>query len=85
VKAEIESGAFDVVVLDELTYPLSYGWIDLGEVLTTLGGRPPGQHVIITGRRAPEGLVEFADLVTEMRPVKHPFPQSVKGQPGIEF
>ena len=85
VKGEIESGEFDVVILDELTYPLSYGWIDLQEVLTTLGGRPPGQHVIITGRRAPEGLIEFADLVTEMRSVKHPFPQGIKGQPGIEF
>ncbi|MFQ5826930.1 MAG: cob(I)yrinic acid a,c-diamide adenosyltransferase [Dehalococcoidia bacterium] len=84
-KEAMGSGEYDIVILDELTYPLSYGWIDLQEVLKTLAGRPPGQHVIITGRQAPEELVEFADLVTEMREVKHPFRRGIKGQPGIEF
>jgi cob(I)alamin adenosyltransferase len=84
-KEAVGSGEYDIVILDELTYPLAYGWLDLREVLKTLAGRPPGQHVIITGRDAPEELIEFADLVTEMREVKHPFRQGIKGQPGIEF
>jgi cob(I)alamin adenosyltransferase len=55
------------------------------EVIEVLRNRPPMQHVIITGRHAPEALVEYADLVTEMRVVKHPYEQGIKAQPGIEF
>lgn len=76
----------DVIVLDEFTYPLHYGWIPTDEVLETLRARPPMLHVIITGRNAPEALIEFADLVTEMREVKHPFrEQGIKAQPGLEY
>lgn len=79
-------GAYDVVILDELTYPINYGWLELDEVLDTLSRRPPLRHVVITGRDAPARLVEFADLVTEMRLVKHPYrDQGIRAQPGIEY
>ena len=81
----IESGQYDVVILDEITYCFTYGWLDLDEVLDVLRSRPPGQHVVITGRNAPAQLIEFADLVTEMREIKHPFKSGVKEQKGIEF
>ena len=84
-KEKISSGRYDIVVLDEMTYPLNYGWLDTGEVIEFLRSRPPNLHVIITGRDAPAALVEFADLVTEMREVKHPFQEGIKAQPGIDF
>ena len=81
----ILSGAHDVVVVDELTYCLRFNWVDVAEVLEVLGHRPSHVHVVITGRGAPPELVEFADLVTEMRVVKHPYRSGVKAQKGIEF
>lgn len=72
-------------VLDEFTHPLHWGWIDLDDVLTALAERPGTQHVVITGRRAPQGLIDAADLVTEMVPVKHPFTHGQRGQAGIEW
>jgi cob(I)alamin adenosyltransferase len=84
-KEKIASGEYDIVVLDEITYPLTYGWLDLDDVLETLRNRPAGLHVVMTGRDAPEPLVEFADLVTEMREVKHPFQKGIKAQPGVDF
>ncbi len=84
-KEVIASGGFDVVVLDEFTYPLHYGWIPVEDVIEVLTGRPDMQHVIITGRNAPEALVDYADLVTEMKVVKHPYQSGIKAQPGIEF
>ncbi len=84
-RAAIASEEYDIVILDEITYCFTYGWLDLDEVLTVLRRRPPRQHVIITGRDAPAALIDFADLVTEMREVKHPFASGVKAQPGIEF
>jgi cob(I)alamin adenosyltransferase len=82
----IASGQYDVVVLDEITYAFNYGWIDLDEALTWLeANKPPMMHLIITGRNAPDALIEYADLVTEMREIKHPYNQGVKAQPGIEF
>ena len=82
---KINSGEYDVVILDEFTYPLSYGWLPMEEVLETLRNRPPNLHVVITGRDAPQELIDFADLVTEMVEVKHPFKKGIKAQPGIEF
>ncbi len=83
---KIAGGEYDVVLLDEFTYPLVYGWIDVEEVVGWLRDHKPAMtHVIITGRDAPPELVEFADLVTEMRKVKHPFDQGIRAQPGIEF
>jgi cob(I)alamin adenosyltransferase len=82
----IGSGEYDLVVLDEFTYPLQYGWIDTAKVVGWLKEkRPSSVHVVITGRGAPEELVEAADLVTEMRNVKHPFDQGVLAQKGIEL
>jgi len=82
---KIASGEYDVVALDEFTYPLAYVWLPVDEVIDFLRSRPGRTHVIITGRDAPQELIDFDDLVTEMREVKHPFQQGVKAQPGIEF
>jgi cob(I)alamin adenosyltransferase len=84
-REKICSGEYDLVVLDELTYTLTYGWIPVQEVIDVLRQRPEGLHVIITGRDAPEELIDYADLVTEMREIKHPFQKGLKAQPGIEF
>lgn len=84
-KERILSGNYDLVVLDEFTYPLHYGWLPISDALDVLRSRPPGLHVIITGRYAPQELIDFADLVTEMREIKHPYKQGIKAQPGIEF
>lgn len=74
-----------LVVLDELNIVLSKGYLPLDEVLETLRNRPVGKHVVVTGRGAPDALIEIADLVTEMREVKHPFRLGVPARPGIEF
>ncbi len=84
-KEKISSGQYDVVILDEFTYTMHYGWIPVEEVLEVLRNRPPDLHVVITGRYAPQVLIDFADLVTEMREIKHPYKQGIKAQPGIEF
>ncbi|MBU3067653.1 cob(I)yrinic acid a,c-diamide adenosyltransferase [Nocardia sp. NEAU-G5] len=72
-------------VLDEFTYPLKWGWVDLDEVVETLRTRPGNQHVVITGRDAPQALIDAADLVTEMTKTKHPMDAGRKGQRGIEW
>lgn len=84
-RAAIVSGDYDVVIMDELTYCFSFNWLDLAEVIATLRQRPEGMHVVITGRDAPAALIEFADLVTEMREIKHPYEAGIKAQKGIEF
>ena len=82
----ILSGEDDIIILDEFTYPLHYGWVPLPEVLEVLKRRRPMVHVIITGRDAPQELIDYADLVTEMKVIKHPYrDQGIKAQPGIEF
>jgi cob(I)alamin adenosyltransferase len=75
----------DFYVLDEFTYPLKWGWVDVDDVVATLVDRPGGQHVVITGRDAPPQLIDVADLVTEMTKVKHPMDVGRKGQRGIEW
>jgi cob(I)alamin adenosyltransferase len=84
-KGLIGAGAHAVVVLDELTYCIHYDFIALEDLLETLRSRPPAVHVVITGRNAPEELVALADLVTEMKSIKHPFEKGAKAQPGIDF
>ncbi|MEV0503404.1 cob(I)yrinic acid a,c-diamide adenosyltransferase [Streptomyces spectabilis] len=74
-----------VYVLDEFAYLLHWGWVDVDEVVAVLRDRPGTQHVVITGRNAPEKLVEYADLVTDMSKVKHPMDAGQKGQRGIEW
>ncbi len=76
---------FDLVVLDEITYVVNYGFVPLEEVLTALKARREGLHVILTGRAAHPELIALADLVTEMRAVKHPYANGVRAQKGIEF
>ncbi len=85
VSRRLAAEQHDCYVLDEFTYPLSYGWLDLDEVLATLADRPGTQHVIITGRRAPQPLLDLATTVTEMTKLKHPFDTGQKGQAGIEW
>ncbi len=72
-------------LLDEFTYPLRWGWLDIDEVVDTLLRRPGTQHVVMTGRDAPHALIEAADLVTEMKKIKHPFDKGQRGQAGIEW
>ncbi|GLV51363.1 cob(I)alamin adenosyltransferase/cobinamide ATP-dependent adenosyltransferase [Thermobispora bispora] len=85
VRRDLAAETYRFYVLDEFTYPLAWGWVDLDDVLETLRGRPGYQHVVITGRNAPERLVEAADLVTEMGKVRHPMDRGQKGQKGIEW
>ena len=75
----------DFYLLDEFTYPLKWGWVDVVDVVATLSGRSGTQHVVITGRDAPQQLLDAADLVTEMTKVKHPMDFGRKGQKGIEW
>jgi cob(I)alamin adenosyltransferase len=82
----LAGGEFDVLIFDEMTYALNYGWLDTAEVLAAIGARPAGTHVVVTGRDASDALVAAADLVTEMRLVKHPYrEQGIGAQPGIEL
>jgi cob(I)alamin adenosyltransferase len=83
--ALIAAGQHQVIVLDELTYALNYGFVALSDLIETLRRRPPHVHVLITGRNAPPELLELADLVTEMRSLKHPFSQGRKAEIGIDF
>ena len=85
IQRRIAAETHDVYVLDEFTYPMKWGWVDVDEVVATLRDRPGHQHVIITGRDADPRLVEAADLVTEMTKVKHPMDAGQKGQRGIEW
>lgn len=85
IQRRLAAETHGLYVLDEFTYPLKWGWIDVDEVVATLADRPGFQHVVITGRDAPDALVDAADLVTEMTLVKHPFQQGQKGQKGIEW
>jgi cob(I)alamin adenosyltransferase len=81
----IAGGGNAIVVLDEITYAINYGFIDLDDVLAALRDRPPHVHIIATGRKAPEALCALADLVTEMTLVKHPFERGIAAQIGLDF
>ena len=84
-KEKINSGAYQMVVLDEFTYPLRYGWLSVEEVLDVLRHRPGEVHVVITGRDAPQELIDFADVATESKEVKHHLRKGIKAQAGVEF
>ena len=77
--------SYQLVVLDELTYLLSYGYLDPDLVLDALAQRPPMQHVVVTGRAAPDALIELADTVSVIADQKHAFRAGVKAQPGIDL
>jgi cob(I)alamin adenosyltransferase len=85
VKSDLEQERYRLLILDEFTYPVSNGTLDVTEVLATLAARPGTQHVVITGRRAHPDLVAAADLVTEMTKIRHPMDAGRKGQAGIEW
>jgi cob(I)alamin adenosyltransferase len=85
VKRDLAAEAYKFYVLDEFTYPIKWGWVDVSDVVETLGKRPGTQHVVVTGRDAHPELVAAADLVTEMTKVKHPMDTGRKGQQGIEW
>ncbi|MCK9868431.1 MULTISPECIES: cob(I)yrinic acid a,c-diamide adenosyltransferase [Nocardiopsis] len=85
IRRRLADQTHDLLILDEFTYPLNWGWVDVEDVLAALRDRPGRQHVVITGRRADPRLLEAADLVTEMTKVKHPMDAGRKGQRGIEW
>jgi cob(I)alamin adenosyltransferase len=85
IKRELAAETHRLYVLDEFTYPMKWGWVDVDDVVSTLAGRPGNQHVVITGRDAHPTLLDAADLVTEMTKVKHPMDSGQKGQRGIEW
>lgn len=85
IKRRLAEETHELYVLDEFTYPINWGWVDIDDVVSTLANRPGRQHVVITGRRADPKLIEIADLVTEMGKVKHPMDAGQKGQRGIEW
>ena len=85
-KKAILEGDEDIIVLDEFTYAMHYGWVPASDVVDVLERRRDTLHVIITGRYAPQELIDCADLVTEMKMIKHPYEeQGIKAQQGIEF
>ncbi|MFI6579761.1 cob(I)yrinic acid a,c-diamide adenosyltransferase [Embleya sp. NPDC050493] len=85
IKRDLAAQTYRVYVLDEFTYPMKWGWVDVDEVVAVLRDRPGSQHVVITGRDADPRLIEAADLVTEMTKIKHPMDAGQKGQRGIEW
>jgi cob(I)alamin adenosyltransferase len=84
-KEAIQSGKYDLVILDEINVVMKLGYLDPKVVVDFLKGRDPRQHVVLTGRGAPAEIIEAADLVSEILPIKHPYKSGVKAQLGIEF
>jgi cob(I)alamin adenosyltransferase len=84
-REKILSGAFDMIILDEITYLLNHAILDTAAVLKLIKSRPPALHIIITGRDAADDLVAAADLVTEMKEIKHPYQNGGKARKGIEY
>lgn len=85
IKRRLAEQRHRLYVLDEFTYPINWGWVDIDDVVATLRDRPGDQHVVVTGRRAHPDLLAVADLVTEMTKIKHPMDAGQKGQRGIEW
>ena len=81
----IAGGRYDLVVLDEITYPLNWGWISVDDAVDALRSRPAHVNVVATGRDAPEALVEVADTVTEMVKVKHAYDRGITARRGLDF
>lgn len=84
-RQQMESGRYNLIVFDEINYVISYHMLDAEKVVAALAGRPEQLHVICTGRNAHPRLVEAADLVTEMREVKHPYTRGILAQRGIDY
>lgn len=84
-RSKLSSGDYDLLILDELTYAVSYGWVPVTEIVEGVKGRAAKTSVVITGRNADPALIELADTVTEMRKVKHIYDQGVGAKKGIEY
>lgn len=84
-KDAILSGAFDLIILDELTYLMIYKMVPEEEIIETLLYKPENLHIVVTGRDAPKALIDAADMVNEMGEIKHPFREGIRAQRGIEF
>jgi cob(I)alamin adenosyltransferase len=84
-KEVILGGTHEVVILDEITYPMNWGWIDTGDVVATLSARPSSVSVVATGRNAPQPLIDAADTVTEMRKVKHAYDTGIMARKGLDY
>lgn len=84
-KEALESGAYDLIVLDEIIMAVDFGLLKIEEVMKAIEKKPPELHLVLTGRNAKKELLEIADVVTEMREVKHHYHQGIKAQKGIEF
>ena len=82
---KLSSGDYDLLILDELTYALKYGWVDTGLVTEAVSARHPRTNVVITGRDAPAELIDVADTVTEMVKVKHAYDKGIRAMKGIEY
>lgn len=83
--ATIAAGEHQLIVLDEVTYPMNWGWIDSDEVLQAIRARPPQVNIVATGRDAPAGLIEVADTVTEMVKVRHAYDRGIRARRGLDF
>src|SRR4051794_15181137 len=83
--AKLASGDYDLLILDELTYAVKYGWVAVEDVVAGVRDRNPRTNVVITGRDAPDELIEVADTATEMRKIKHAYDNGVKAKKGIEY
>lgn len=84
-KDKLASGDFNLLILDELTYSMKYGWVEVSEVVDAVVNRAEGTNVVITGRNAPQELIDVADTVTEMVKVKHAYDKGIKAMKGIEY
>jgi cob(I)alamin adenosyltransferase len=84
-KALIESGAHQLVVLDEVTYPVNWGWIDAHDVVDTIVKRPEHVNIVCTGRNAAAALIEVADTVSEVAEIKHAYKAGIRAKKGIDF
>jgi cob(I)alamin adenosyltransferase len=84
-KELLAAGAHDLVILDELTYLVTWGWIDVADVVQALRDRPNHVNVVVTGRDAPDELLEIADTVTEMLEVKHAYTSGIRAKRGIDY
>ncbi|MCL6610407.1 MAG: cob(I)yrinic acid a,c-diamide adenosyltransferase [Peptococcaceae bacterium] len=84
-RREITGGRWDMVILDEIIYAVGFNLLSEEEMLDLISLKPPGMHLVLTGRNAPQSLIDRADLVTEMKEIKHPYARGVKAQKGVEF
>ena len=85
VRQALHSGEYDIVVMDEINVALFFELLTVDEVLSVIEGRPPGVELVLTGRRVPKEIIAHADLVTEMREIKHPFQRGITARRGIEY